>query len=115
MVPVTLHRYEYYASYWRMGRPRVLGVNGGNLNDVGRKALKRTTGFVVLMVLYDTPAFRANILPGDVLIGVNDLPIESQADLNAKIEPLAGTECTFTLLRDGKEISLKVKLNPKPL
>jgi hypothetical protein len=115
MVPITLHRYSHNALYWRKGKPPVLGVRAANLTDEMRMALKRNTGAVVQLVMYDTPAFRANMFPGDIIVSMDDTPIESAQDFTAKVGDFAGKECKITILREGKETVLAVKMNPKPI
>jgi len=115
IVPITLHRYAHSALYWRRSKPPVLGIQADNLTDEIRMVLKRNTGAVVKLVMYDTPAFRANMFPGDVIIAVDQTPIDSAQDFHAKVGDFAGKECKITILREGKETELTVKLNPKPL
>jgi hypothetical protein len=115
MVPITLHRYAHNALYWRKGKAPVLGVQLDNLTDEMRLALKRNTGALVKIVMYDTPAFKANMFPGDIIISIDDTPIDSAQDFMAKVGDFAGKECKITVLREGKETPLKVKMNPKAL
>lgn len=113
VVPITVQRYAYNAIYWRQEKPRVLGVQTDNLPDEMRMALKRNTGAIIKMVINDSPAFRANLLPGDVLIKIDDTSIDSSEDFTQKVPTFAGKECVLTVLRDGKETKLPVKLNPR--
>lgn len=115
MVPITLHRYAHNALYWRKGKAPVLGVQVGNLTDEMRMAMKRNTGALVKIVLYDAPAFKANMFPGDIIIFIDDTPIDSAQDFMTKVGDFAGKECKITVLRDGKETPLKVKMNSKAL
>ena len=112
MVPVTLQRNSHDALFWRKGKPSVLGVRWTNLTEEMRLQLKRNTGVVVQGVIDDSPAFRANILPGDIIIGIDDVSADSVTDVVPKITARAGKECKLTLLRGGAEVVVTVKLNP---
>jgi len=111
-IPVTVQRYAYDAVYWRMGRPRIFGTNVANLSDETRIALKRNTGAVVVLVINDSPAFHANVLVGDIIIRIDDTPIDSEQDVTTKMPAFAGKDCVLTVLRDGKETKIPIKLNP---
>ena len=113
-VPVAVRRFDYDAVFWRQGKPPVFGIDAVNLPDEMRSALKRNTGILVTNVVNDSPAFRANIVPGDIIIMVDDIAINSTHDGNVQQYAFAGKECVLTILRDGKEIKIPVKLNPMP-
>lgn len=115
VVPITLHRYAHDALYWRKGKPPVLGIQLENLTDEMRMALKRNTGALVTIVIYDTPAFKANMFPGDVIISIDNTPIDSAQDFMSKVGDFDGKECKITVLREGKETFLRIKMNPKAL
>lgn len=110
VVPVTVQRYEYGISYWRRCKPPVFGVSGINLPDELRQKLQRNTGFLVAVVVDDSPAFRANVLPGDVVTAFNGHPILSMKDFLDKLPEVAGQHCMVTLLRDGKEQTVAVEM-----
>jgi len=73
--------------------------------------LKDTNGVLVSDVTPDSPAARAGVKRGDVIRKVDNEEVHNPNALRNKIaltEP--GTEVTVTVLRDGKEQQLKVKL-----
>jgi len=110
-VPVTVRRYDYAAIFWRRGRPPVLGVSAINLPDNIRMALKRNTGALISVVLDDSPAFRANLIPGDILIKIDETSIDSALQLSGCLPSFAGKDCVLTVLREGKETNIPVKMN----
>ena len=68
-------------------------------------------GVLVTGVNADTPASRAGIKAGDVLVEVAARPVTSAADVNDALRPtLAGGNVDIKLLRDRKELMLKVTL-----
>jgi serine protease Do len=74
--------------------------------------LKDTDGVLVGDVVPDSPAARAGLKRGDVIRKVDNEAVHNPNALRNKIaltEP--GTEVTLTVLRDGKEQQIKVKLS----
>jgi membrane-associated protease RseP (regulator of RpoE activity) len=113
MVPVTVERYEHTATFWRKARPRALGVNVDNLPNELRIKLQRNTGVFVLLVIDDSPAYKANILAGDILLSMDGVSIDSVADFSPKVDQFAGKRCEIRLLRDGKELVVPVQLSER--
>ena len=65
-----------------------------------------------MKVKADSPSSEAGIERGDVILGVNDEPVEDLNDLTEVIQNLpAGEEATFRLLRGVDEMS--VTLTPQ--
>jgi serine protease Do len=115
VVPITVHRYGHSAIYMRKAKAAILGTNVANLPDDIRRTLKRNTGVLVQVVVDDTPAFRANVVPGDILIRIDDTSIDSSEDFMQKLPLFASKDCVLTVLREGNEVKIPVKLNAKPL
>jgi serine protease Do len=71
--------------------------------------LERPRGALVAQVEKGSPAEKAGLKPGDVLLGVNGKAIERSAELPplvAAVKP--GTKATFELWRDGRKRALEV-------
>ncbi|HET8647327.1 MAG TPA: trypsin-like peptidase domain-containing protein [Vicinamibacteria bacterium] len=69
-------------------------------------------GAVVVEMLRRSPAERAGILPGDVVVEVDGRPVESAAQLRNELARAAvGSTLRLTLLREGRrrEVSLEVE------
>jgi hypothetical protein len=79
----------------------------------GRNRLGMTVdpGVVVAELLPDTPAAAAGLAPGDVIRGVNGLPVLSGEQLRDQIQAIAdGEELTIQLTRSGAPVELKARL-----
>ena len=76
--------------------------------------LSSTKGVLVSDVFEDSPAEKAGLQSGDIIIRVDDEKIESRDQLRNKIA-LFGPDkkVSVTLLRDGKEKELRVKLDER--
>ncbi|MFZ3085051.1 MAG: site-2 protease family protein, partial [Candidatus Hydromicrobium sp.] len=59
----------------------------------------------------EAPADISGFKIGDKVIALNDQKIESWDDFSALTKKYPGKEVTYTVIRDGEEIKLEVKLN----
>ena len=68
-------------------------------------------GFDIVSVEKTGPAYEAGLLPGDVLVGANDVSFEGQQvnDASAIIKGEEGTTVDIHVLRDGKEMTFTVE------
>jgi len=96
------------------GVPRgMLGLFPTNLDRDMADAfgLETTKGALVNQVQQDSPAARAGIQHGDIIIQVDDIEIESAQQLRLRVsQMLPGSEVMVTLIRRGKTMQLPVKL-----
>ncbi|MWN31519.1 MULTISPECIES: Do family serine endopeptidase [unclassified Gilliamella] len=91
----------------------VLGIKGNELTSDIAKAfdLDIQKGAFVSEVLDDSAAKAAGIKSGDVIISMDGKPVDSFAELRAKIATTgAGRTVKLGLIRDGKQITVDVKL-----
>ena len=91
----------------------VLGVTGGELNNVVAKeyGVSETQGFYVNDVTADSGAKKAGIKKGDIIVKIDDKPINGFADLNAAIVTKRPNDVVrVTIHREGDTLTLPVKL-----
>ncbi|PXZ05014.1 serine endoprotease DegQ [Gilliamella apicola] len=91
----------------------VLGIKGNELTSDIAKAfdLDVQKGAFVSEVMNDSAAKDAGIKSGDIIISMDGKPVNSFAELRAKIATTgAGRTVKLGIIRDGKEISVEVKL-----
>jgi len=77
--------------------------------------LPKITGALITEVVNGGPADRANIKPGDILVAVGDHPVadySSTLNLIAALKP--GTTTTLKVVRDGKELDLRIGISKRP-
>ncbi len=73
--------------------------------------LKNTKGALISEVVKGSPADKAGLKRGDVIVKVDDTVIKNSGDLQDAIRSKkAGTEVTLTVIRDNKEITIKATL-----
>jgi len=73
--------------------------------------LDRPRGALVAQVQPDSPAAKAGVKSGDVILKFNGQPIDSTGQLPAKVAATAvGSKAALVILRDGKEKTLDVTI-----
>ncbi len=90
-----------------------LGVKISPITEDDRKALnlKSRKGAFIQSVEPGTPAEKAGLERYDVITEVNGKPVEDPNDLKLKIVDIQpGTEIELTIIREGKERKVKVKV-----
>jgi serine protease Do len=77
--------------------------------------LKKAEGALVSRVMADSPAKKAGLQRGDVILEVNDKDVEKLRDLPRLVAALKVDEkAEFTIWRDGKKISVDAKVGKAP-
>uniref|UniRef100_A0A7V3PT05 Do family serine endopeptidase n=1 Tax=candidate division WOR-3 bacterium TaxID=2052148 RepID=A0A7V3PT05_UNCW3 len=107
---------EQIIAYGKVSRG-YLGVRVQELNAELRRALKLKTedGILISDVLNNTPADKAGVKIGDVIIEVDNQPVkgvEQFRNLIASLKP--GTEVVLKIIRSGNEINKKAVLAEFP-
>jgi len=77
--------------------------------------LDRPRGALVSSVVKDGPSEKAGVKPGDVILAVNDKPVEVSSELPtviARVKP--GASVALTVWRGGKEQKVDVKVDQLP-
>ena len=81
------------------------------LTDELRAKLQRNGGVLVAAVVEGSPAFRADVLRGDVIIQIADRPASTVQELMGALPSLAGQKVRVKILREGQPLSLEVQLD----
>ncbi|MEQ1802155.1 MAG: PDZ domain-containing protein [Gammaproteobacteria bacterium] len=110
-IPVTVNRSDYAAVYL-VKRRYAFGANFRDLNDEERQELETNQGVVIVAVVDDTPAFRADVLPGDIVSAVNGIRVPNADGMSRALEASKGKETTFSLIRRGRQLDKSITLNP---
>ena len=94
-----------------------LGVVIQDVNEDLAKSfeLKSASGVLVSEVTEKSPAARAGLQQGDVIIALDGKKIKDVAELRNRIALTApGSKVTLTIVRDGREKSLQVTIGEQP-
>ena len=98
--------------YGRVTRPW-LGVIGVDVSrEVARKFnLDADSGVVVIQIIPESPAERAQLQPGDVIVGIGDKQLDSMEALQREIRTRkAGDTVVLVVMRGSEEGRVKVTL-----
>jgi serine protease Do len=92
--------------------PGFLGVQHRELTDDDRENLEyEGDGVVIVSVLPETPAEKAELEPDDIIMAVDKEEVTSCDELHSIImDKGEGTEVELKIWREGKEIKVKAKL-----
>lgn len=115
-IPYNISRNDFFASYWvKQDTAKMrLGIRYVPLPPEVRNRLQRNTGLFVPIVMRGTPAFRANILEGDVILKVNGEDVIDPPGFERQLTQLAGRPVEFSIMRGAEPIDIKVTLNANP-
>ena len=94
-----------------------IGVEPQELNAELAQAfsVKAASGVIITGVLQSGPAARAGVVPGDVLLAVEGQPIQTVAELLAKVSALKpGRPARLKFLRNNQELEFAVTPAQRP-
>jgi hypothetical protein len=111
MIPVTMARYSYDAVFWRKRKPPVFGVIPIPISDELKGKLQRNTGVLIAIIYDDSPAFRANLLEGDVILSMAGEDVLSPSDLSNKLFLHKGQKVDVGIWRNGELKTISVQLD----
>ena len=92
-----------------------LGAQGQDLTVPLAQAfgIERSNGFIVTQIETGSPADKAGIRVGDVIVAANDKPIRSSRDMHNLVGlQRLGQTIELVLFRNGAEVTLPVKIQP---
>ncbi|MEE5127614.1 PDZ domain-containing protein [Pseudomonas alliivorans] len=108
-VPITVNRSDYGAVYFVKGRFR-LGAFVRNLNDLERQLLQTNQGVVVRTIVDDSPAYKADVLLGDMLVAIDGEKIPNEEGFTKMIAARRGQAVRLALIRNGTPLSKTIQV-----
>lgn len=112
-IPYHVDRYDQFAAYYVKAPPPVLGLNVRDLSPEVRAKIQSNRGAEVWAVIKETPAFRADILKGDVVKKISDQEVEDVKSFMAAIQQYAGKKIKITLQRGDKLLTKTIQLRER--
>jgi hypothetical protein len=106
-MPYSVSRYNIIACFFAATKSRV-GIFQSPLSDELKKKNQSNYGILVEAVAEGSPAFMANILPGDVVISFNGTPIRSKEHYGELLTSYSGSTVNLVIFRNGRTISKKI-------
>lgn len=93
--------------------PEVVGVEAGAGTGLDYRAQAHAP-LTIRRVMEDSPASRAELLPGDILLEYSGVPLRVHADLVAVIQANQGASAVLRLSRGGEVRELELRPIPRP-
>ena len=110
VIPYSVDRADFAALYFVKTRMN-LGLVVVPLEDSVRIRLQTNSGVRVLVVVEGTPAFGADVLPGDVLLQMGDDRVQSREHYSQLVDRYKGQHITLRLDRGGHQVLKEVTLS----
>lgn len=81
-----------------------------SLTDQQHQAIGTNRGVVVVAIRKGSPAFAADVLPGDMILAVSGVPVFDQvSERNAIIKAL-GSDADILIIHNGTQIVKKISI-----
>ena len=111
MMPYSIPHSDFVAFYFAKTKSR-LGtfLSDSELDTKTRRGIGTNAGLEVVEVVIGSPAFKANIFPGDIMLSIGDITISSHDDYETALDKYEDQAVTIKLYRDGKTLTKKVKI-----
>ena len=116
-VPINATTRQIIGALMRHGRVRraYIGIAGGQrpLPPQARSRVGRAGGVEVVEVADDSPAERAGLQEGDVIVGVDGKKLNltaRQLDAHVRLNYRPGDAVIVDVIREGKRVELRMKL-----
>lgn len=116
-IPYTYHfdRYEQSAYYFVKSRAQArFGVWINDLSNGERERIGQNNGAIITLVMYDLPAFNANVLKNDILLKIDDIDIRDARHAGDIMKHYTGKKATFTVFRKNEKIVIPIVLDSPP-
>ncbi|MHB8474306.1 MAG: PDZ domain-containing protein [Gammaproteobacteria bacterium] len=108
MMPYAINRSDFAARFFVKVQAHV-GIIAQPLDDDTRQRLETNAGVRVLTVMDGSPAFRADILPGDVVLTVNNESVDSVEGYSQLLTKYEGQTVPFRIDRNGKKFNRQIE------
>ena len=108
VAPMSVRRYDQVALFFRKAPRKGIGIYPRPLTDEEKVQLGTNKGVVVLSVVNGSPAFAADVLPGDIVTLLGGRPVYDPDSMRSALEAAAGVPATLTLHRGGEKIEKEV-------
>jgi predicted metalloprotease with PDZ domain len=108
-------QYKYYASYWAKLPMPLLGLHVIKLKHKEKDSdvIVDEDGLKVLAVIKNSPAFKAGIKRGDVLLKVGSVDVQTPALLSKAVGKYAGKTVKIAYKRQDELASTDATLNSR--
>ena len=111
-IPYSVQRYDQRAIFFGPLARQGIGMRLVEITPQDAERLGTEKGVKITAVRRGSPAFEADILPGDILTLVGGRPVNDQAEAVAQLQAAYGSDVVVSLLRGGNVIAKTIHLPP---
>jgi PDZ domain len=111
-IPYSVDRYEYLATYWIKRKSGGWGIYCNDLTPEQRASAGTNKGIFVANVANNGSAYEADILPGDIIIAIDDRELRGCGDFESVAASVVGREAVVVLIRNGAHMMAPVYVHP---
>jgi C-terminal processing protease CtpA/Prc len=106
-------KFEFYATFWAKLPVPILGLHVIKLStkNSDTKEIQQEKGLKVIAVIKDSPAFKAGIQKGDVVLALNDANTDSPEEFSKSVFKQQGNKVKIKYARDDEEKVVVAELN----
>ena len=106
--PYTVEHYDQTGLFFQPLARTGLGVRMQLLNAEQKQLAQTNEGVLIIAIRRESPAFKAELLPGDIVLTVGEIPIYDNDSLLGAIEKSKGREVAILLRRQRTKVTKKV-------
>ena len=110
MIPYAVDRYDQVAVYFKPMERKGFGAVFGPISDEQRQQIGTNKGLVVKAIRKGSPAFGADLLPGDIVLSVNDNPIFDDESAGVALVAARGGFANLEIVRSGQRFKKSVSV-----
>ena len=109
-IPITVNRSDYGALFF-IKKHFLFGAAFRDLNDTERQELQTNQGVVVQTIVDDSPAFKADVLTGDVIATIDGVTVPNAGGATRMMDERKGKQITLAIARSGQRIEKSIQLD----
>jgi hypothetical protein len=109
MMPYSVARSDFGARYFIKTKVR-LGIFPEAVSDEARRRIQTNAGVSVKVVTENTPAFAADVLPGDIVLSIGADSIQSVEHFYQLLDKYQGQKPLFKINRDGALVEKQIEI-----
>lgn len=111
LMPLTRDRYDQFVLFFVKAPHRGLGVELQGIKPSEAAQLGTNMGLRAMAIVRGSPAFMADVLPGDIITAVSDHPVYDGPSFKAALDAAYGTTARLAIIRNGRTLEKDIPLS----
>lgn len=107
-IPFSVDKYDQAALYFKPMERKGLGISVAPLSVEQRQKLGTNKGVLIRAIRKGSPAFMADVLPGDTLLSVNERPVFDALSTLDVLTTTRGGNANLLIVRNGATITKNI-------